>query len=168
MTSGGGDNMMFTARVGVGMDGGEAETGSLPVTVNGEDLSNVVLVTSKGATATGHLTFEGGAKPTTLDEHPRVARRRRQRRPRHVRSAGSRQPSRRTAPSSSAASPGTRLVRVASLPPGWMLKSVRVNGNDITDTGMDFKAGEAVSGVEVVLTSKLTEVNGTVKAGSLR
>ena len=58
--------MMFTARVGVGMDGGEAETGSLPVTVNGEDLSNVVIVTSKGATATGHLTFEGGAKPTTL------------------------------------------------------------------------------------------------------
>jgi len=66
MTSGGGDNMVFTARVGVGMDGGESETGSLPVTVNGEDLSNVVIVTSKGATATGHLTFEGGAKPTTL------------------------------------------------------------------------------------------------------
>jgi len=61
---------------------------------------------------------------------------------------------------------GTRIVRVASLPPGWMLKSVRVNGNDITDAGMDFKAGEAVTGIDVVLTSKLTEVNGTVKAGS--
>jgi len=61
---------------------------------------------------------------------------------------------------------GTRIVRVASLPPGWMLKSVRVNGNDVTDTGIDFKAGEAVTGVDVVVTSKLTEVNGTVKAGS--
>ena len=47
-----------------------------------------------------------------------------------------------------------------------MLKSVRVNGNDITDSGMDFKPGEAVTGVEVTLTSKLTEVNGTVKDGS--
>ena len=43
MTSGGGDNMMFTARVVVGMDGSESETGTLPVTINGEDLFNVVI-----------------------------------------------------------------------------------------------------------------------------
>ena len=164
MTSGGGDNMMFTARVGVGMDGGESETGTLPVTVNGEDLSNVVIVTSKGATATGHLTFEGGAKPTTLT---------------NIRVTAS--PVDMDGPMVAFAGPGsvkadgtfelkglsgTRIVRVASLPAGWTLKSVRVNGNDITDSGMDFKAGESVTGVDVVLTSKLTEVNGTVKAGS--
>jgi Carboxypeptidase regulatory-like domain len=165
MTSGGGDNMMFSARVGIGADGNEAETGSLPVSVNGDDLSGVVIVTTKGATASGHLTFEGAAKPSTLT-NIRV-----------------------TSSSVDADSPmmmvasgpgtvkadgtfelrglsGTRIVRVASLPTGWMLKSVRINGNDITDGGMDFKAGEAVTGVEVVLTSKLTEVNGTVKAGS--
>jgi hypothetical protein len=164
MTSGGGDNMVFTARVGVGIDGGEAETGSLPVTVNGEDLSNVVIVTSKGATATGHLTFEGGAKPTTLTNIRVTAN-----------------PVDMDGPMVAFAGPGsvkadgtfelrglsgTRIVRVAGLPPGWMLKSVRVNGNDVTDNGMDFKAGEAVTGVDVVLTSKLTEVNGSVKAGS--
>src|SRR5262249_20188537 len=66
MTTGGGDNMVFTARVGISADGNEAETGSLPVTINGDDLTGVVIVTSKGATASGHLTFEGGAKPTTL------------------------------------------------------------------------------------------------------
>jgi protocatechuate 3,4-dioxygenase beta subunit len=164
MTSGGGDNMVFTARVGVGADGNEAETGSLPVTVNGEDLSGVVIVTSKGATASGHLTFEGGAKPTTLT---------------NIRVTAS--PVEMDGPMIAFAGPGsvkadgtfelkglsgTRIVRVASLPPGWMLKSVRVNGNDVTDTGIDFKAGEAVTGVDVVVTSKLTEVNGTVKAGS--
>jgi hypothetical protein len=42
-----------------------------------------------------------------------------------------------------------------------------VNGADITDTGMEFKAGETVAGVEVILTSKLTQVAGTVTgAGS--
>jgi hypothetical protein len=61
---------------------------------------------------------------------------------------------------------GTRIVRVTNIPAGWMLKSVRVNGNDITDTGMDFKSGEAITGVDVTLTSKVTEVNGTVKDGS--
>jgi len=164
MTSGGGDNMMFTARVGIGSDGNEAETGSLPVTVNGEDLAGVVIVTSKGATGSGHLTFEGGARPTTLT---------------NIRVTAS--PVDMDGPMIAFAGPGsvkadgtfelkglsgTRIVRVASLPPGWMLKSVRVNGNDITDAGMDFKAGEAVTGIDVVLTSKLTEVNGTVKAGS--
>jgi protocatechuate 3,4-dioxygenase beta subunit len=164
MTSGGGDNMMFTARVGIGADGGEAESGSLPVTVAGEDLSNVVIVTSKGATASGHVTFEGGAKPTTLT---------------NIRVTAS--PVEMEGPMMGFAGPGsvkadgtfelrglsgTRIVRAAGLPPGWMLKSVRVNGNDVTDSGIDFKAGEAVTGMEVVLTSKLTEVNGTVKAGS--
>ncbi len=165
MTSGGGDNMMFTARVGVGIDGGESETGTLPVTVNGEDLSNVVIVTSKGATATGRLTFEGGAKPTTLT---------------NIRVTAS--PVDMDGPMVAFAGPGTvkadgtfelkglsgtRIVRVASLPPGWMLKSVKVNGNDVTDSGIDFKAGESVTGVDVVLTSKLTEVTGTVKAGTI-
>jgi hypothetical protein len=164
MTSGGGDNMVFTARVGVGADGNEAETGSLPVTVNGEDLSGVVIVTAKGATASGHLTFEGGAKPTALT---------------NIRVTAT--PVEMDGPMISFGGPGsvkadgtfelkglsgTRIVRAASLPPGWMLKAVRVNGNDITDAGMDFKAGEAVTGVDIVLTSKLTEVNGTVKAGS--
>ena len=41
-----------------------------------------------------------------------------------------------------------------------------MNGNDITDSGMDFKSGEAVTGIDVTLTSKLTEVNGSVKDGS--
>jgi carboxypeptidase family protein len=163
MTSGSGDNMMFTARVG-GDSGAEAEMGSLPVTVSGEDLSNVIIVTTKGASATGRLTFEDGSKPSSLTSIRVTAT--------PVDSEG---------PVIGFGGPGsvkadgtfelrglmgTRVVRVGNLPPGWMLKSVRVNGQDITDAGMDFKSGEAVSGVEVTLTSKLTEVNGTVKDGS--
>jgi hypothetical protein len=62
---------------------------------------------------------------------------------------------------------GTRLLRVMSPPAGWTVKSVRVNGTDITDTGMEFKPGEAVTGVEIALTSKVSQVSGTVTgAGS--
>jgi protocatechuate 3,4-dioxygenase beta subunit len=163
MTSGGGDNMMFTARVG-GDTGAEAETGSLPVTVNGEDLSNVVIVTTKGATATGRVIFEDGSKPPALTSI-RV----------NATSVDSDGPVIGFGGPGSVKADGTfelrglagtRILRVANLPPGWMLKSVRVNAQDITDTGIDFKSGEAVSGVEVMLTSKLTEVNGTVKDGS--
>ena len=61
---------------------------------------------------------------------------------------------------------GTRLIRATALPSGWMLKSVTVNGADVTDTGVELKPGEAVSGVEVVVTSKVTDVSGTVKGSN--
>jgi protocatechuate 3,4-dioxygenase beta subunit len=165
MTSGGGDNMMFTARIG-GDSGAEAEMGSLPVTVSGEDLSNVVIVTSRGATATGRLVFDDGSKPSSMT-NVRVS----------AAAVDADGPMMSFGGSGSGnvkadgtfelrGLSGTRIVRVASIPAGWMLKSVRVNGNDITDTGMDFKAGEAITGVDVTLTSKVTEVNGTVKDGS--
>ena len=64
ITSDGGDTMMFRATIGGGgSDGPDSETASVPVVVSGEDLSNVVIVTSKGATASGRITFEGGAPP---------------------------------------------------------------------------------------------------------
>jgi protocatechuate 3,4-dioxygenase beta subunit len=164
MTSGGGDNMMFTARLG-GESGAEAETGSLPITVGNEDLSNVVIVTAKGATASGRLTFDDGSKPPSSLTSIRLS----------AASAdaegmmgpfGGPGPVKADGTFELKGLGGTRIIRAANLPPGWMLKSVRVNGNDITDSGMDFKPGEAVTGIEVALTSKLTEVNGTVKDGS--
>jgi hypothetical protein len=57
---------------------------------------------------------------------------------------------------------GPRIIRVANAPPGWTIKSVKLNGTDITDTGAEFKAGETTSGLEVELTNKATAVNGSV------
>jgi len=164
MTTGGGDNMMFTARIG-GDSGAEAETGSLPITVSGEDLSNVVIVTAKGATAAGRVIFDDGSKPSSVTnirvsaapvdaEGPTVS---------FGGGPGSVKPD---GTFELKGLSGTRIIRAVNVPSGWMLKSVRVNGNDITDSGMDFKGGESINGVEVTLTSKLTEVNGTVKDGA--
>ena len=60
---------------------------------------------------------------------------------------------------------GTRIIRAVNLPPGWMLKAVRLNGVDVTDSGIDFKTGDAVAGIEVVLTSRVTTITGTATAG---
>ena len=57
--------MMFRATIGGGSDGPDSETASVPVVVGGEDLSNVVIITSKGATASGRIAFEGGAPPAS-------------------------------------------------------------------------------------------------------
>jgi len=165
MTTGAGDNMTFSMRVG-GPDGGDAEVGSLPVTVAGEDLANVVILTSKGATASGRLSFEGGTKPANLTGI------------RITSSAADGDSSGVFAMGGGSGSvkadgtfelrglTGTRVIRAGGLPSGWMLKSVNVNGADVTDGGLEFKPGEAVAGVDVVLTSKVTEVSGTVKGSN--
>lgn len=160
----GGNRMVFAMRTGPGGSGPDAESGSLPLSVAGEDVSNVVLVTSKGARATGRVTFEDGAQPPNLGSI------------------------RISAPAIDSADgfmggggfgrvqadgsfeltglSGARLVRAVGLPPGWTLKAVRLDGTDITDAGAEFKAGAAVSGLEVVLTSRTTMVTGGVSDGA--
>ena len=49
-----------------------------------------------------------------------------------------------------------------STPQGWMLKSVSVNGQDITDTPMEFTAGQAFAGVQIVMTKKIAALSGLV------
>jgi hypothetical protein len=163
MTSGSGDNMMFAARLAAGGGGSDAETGAMPLSLAGDDISGVVIVTSKGASVTGHVRFEGGAKPTALTAI-RIS----------ASAADSDGPAMMFGGGGTTVKAdgsfelqglsGTRLLRAVNLPPGWMLKEVRVNGADVTDTGVDLKAGEAIAGAEIVLTAKVTELKGTVTA----
>ena len=61
---------------------------------------------------------------------------------------------------------GRRLLRLNNLPPGWTLKSVRLNGDDVTDSGIEFKSGQDLSGLELVASSKQTEITGGVTASN--
>ena len=61
--------------------------------------------------------------------------------------------------------PGQRLIRLGSQAPGVSLKAVRVNGDDVTDSGIDFRPNQDVSGVEVELTTQQSELSGMVTDG---
>jgi len=61
---------------------------------------------------------------------------------------------------------GGHIFRPANLPKGYALKAVRFNGEDVTDRGVEFKAGEDVSGLEIELTSTVQTVMGTVADGA--
>ena len=54
------------------------------------------------------------------------------------------------------------LVRTMRLPSGYSLKSVVASNQDVTDSGINFKPGESISGVQVVLTAKASGVGGSV------
>ncbi len=72
----------------IGGGGGDGEFGSTPVSIAGEDVANVMLVTSKGGTATGRVTFDG-PKPPSLRRDARHVDRGGQRRRRARRLLGS-------------------------------------------------------------------------------
>jgi protocatechuate 3,4-dioxygenase beta subunit len=165
MSSGDGDRMVFTMTRVVGGPGGDGqnEFGSVPLTVGAEDVSNVVIVTSKGATVQGRLVWEGGNKPTANTVRITAA------------SADGEPGLAMLGGSGSVTAEGTfelkglagqRLFRVANVPAGWVLKAVTANGQDVTDTGLDIKGTETITNLEVVLTNRLTELAGTVKAGN--
>jgi hypothetical protein len=60
------------------------------------------------------------------------------------------------------ARPGKVRITLAGPLPGWAIRSVRVKGDDVVDSGFELRAGENVADVEVDLTNRLTDVSGIV------
>jgi protocatechuate 3,4-dioxygenase beta subunit len=162
MTSDGGDMMTF--RAAIGGDGSDGEAANLPLTVSGEDMANVVIVTSKGATASGRLVFEGSGNPPATAGVRITAASAEMDNP--LLGGGGAGQAKEDGSFQLRGLAGRRLLRAANLPPGWTLKSVRLNGDDVTDSGVEFKPGQDVSGLEIVATSKQTEISGTVTASN--
>ena len=137
---------------------GVPEFASVPLVVGGDDVTGLVVVTAPGATASGRLVFEDGAKP----DHRLF-----------VRTAA-------TAPGASFSNTSVgvsadmaftvggltdrQTFRLGIVPDGWFLKSVTHEGKDITDTGYTFKPGEHVSGIQILLTRRTTTIAGTVQS----
>jgi len=134
------------------------EVASMPVTVGNDDLAGVSIATSKGGTIRGTIVADNNAKVTTTNIQVSVQ---------PLRPApGNFLP--RTQVSSAGTFElngliGAQVLRVDRLPDGWTVKSIRANGRDITDTALEFRGSEAAT-VQVVLTNRISEVSGAVKA----
>jgi hypothetical protein len=57
---------------------------------------------------------------------------------------------------------GPQVIRAGGIPPGWAVKSITLEGADITDAPFDFKAGADLTGMIVTLTDRVTEISGAV------
>lgn len=130
------------------------------VNVAGEDITGMVVVGTRGAKAMGTLTYDGGTKPEGTTGIRVTAP--------SVDVDGNPMPSfgastvKDTGDFEMEGLMGARVFRVANLPKGWYLKRVTLNGEDVTDKGLDFKPGSDVSGIDIELTNKTTSVSGTV------
>jgi hypothetical protein len=57
---------------------------------------------------------------------------------------------------------GPQLIRAGGVPTGWTVKSVSLEGADITDAPFDFKPGSNLTEIVVTLTDRVTEIAGAV------
>jgi hypothetical protein len=58
---------------------------------------------------------------------------------------------------------GPRMLRVSGQPSPWALESITIGGRDVTDEPVEVKPGEVMRGAEIVLTTRTTDVDGTVE-----
>jgi len=140
----------------------EREFATANVTVAGEDLTGMMLTATRGAKASGKLVFEGGQKPETIttlrliatptdiDNMPATA------------SVFGMSSVKENGAFEMDGLVGGRSFHFMNLPKGWYLKRVTHDGDDVTDTGFDFKPGDSVEGFEIALTTRTQTVTGGV------
>jgi len=138
--------------------GGDVEIGSVPLVVGDGDVTGITIATNRGASIAGTIVAEGGASITL--SNLRVSAR-------QVRSAfgGS---GNSTSPVTAAgafqlsALSGTTSLRVDGLTSQWAVKSITVGSVDVTDGALELRGTEQVTSARIILTDRISEVNGTV------
>jgi hypothetical protein len=144
--------------------GDSQEVATAKVSINGEDVTGLVLIAQKPAQLRGRIVLEasGPVERST------------------IRLDALRVQALRLSPEESlmigianggvdaegafavSVPPGPTLLRFTILPTGWRLKAVRLNGLDVTDTGLHPQSDQTLDGAELVVSNVLSGVSGTV------
>jgi hypothetical protein len=139
-----------------------AESAALTLSVGGSDIEGVVLTTGAGGSVNGRLVFDGNvAAPQPATQFRVVAR------PvnRENQNTGGATPDNgRVRPDWSfalTAVMGASRLGMATLPPGWAIKSIDAQGRDLTDAPAEFNGGEKYEDVVITLTNRFPTLAGT-------
>jgi hypothetical protein len=148
----------------------EPEFASMPLTVGGEDITNLVVVTGYGAIASGRVIFEGGSQQTAAQglSGPMSLRVMFASTDTNMLMMGRTMDSGVLEPDGQfelKGLTGKGTFRVMT-PPQWTLKSVMLEGADITDTPYDIKSGANLSGLEITVTNTQSTVSGGVRTAA--
>ena len=144
-----------------GMPNANSEFATVKVTVGNDDIDNLIVTTSVGATARGVVLTDDGSVPTFRADQVSIF-------------------ASPAEPGAMMTSPGQnrinddftfeltslserRLIR-ANIGPtlGWYLKAVLLDGQDVTDSGVEFTPGRSYDGLQIIFSKKTTDLSGLV------
>jgi hypothetical protein len=140
------------------------EFASMPLSVSG-DIDNLTVVTTPGVSVSGRLVYQGQSPPKAnvqIVAMPPAGGSS----PLMMQMAARALGRGRVAPDGTfelRGVAGPLLIRPQGTPSGWALKSVTIEGADVTDSAFDFKPGHDITGVVVTLTDRLTGISGSVR-----
>lgn len=145
----------------MGMPGANDEFAVVPITVGNEDIDNLLVTTSLGATAKGIVTTDDGTAPPFRPDQVQIFAQPAEMTMNMIGGGPTRVNDDFTF--ELVALFDRRLLRASlAQPPGWYLKAVMYDGEDVTDKGVEFTPGRAYEGLEVVFTQKTTDLSGLV------
>ena len=144
-------------------EGKDREMGYVPVRVDSEDIHGLVVATSKPATVAGRIVVEGGTpeqgtaklsvmtRPDEMTGHWRMM-------------FGPQTPAAVRDDMSFQLDGlfGPQLLMVTGAPRGWIVKSVKYRGDDVTDTAVEFQSSTDPRLLEVTLTNQGAVITGRV------
>lgn len=136
-----------------------SETAQMRITVGSEDMTGVALVTSPGATLRGQVKWEGGTAPTGGGLKGSVIAFD----PSETTGAMSAGTIKRDGTFEILNVQGTRHLRAGGLPRGWWVKSISLNGRDISDVAIDIVPGQELTGIEIHATQTAAGISGSVQ-----
>jgi hypothetical protein len=144
-----------------GMPSASSEFAVMKVTVGNDDIDNVIITTSVGATARGVVLTDDGSVPSFRPDQVSIF-------PSSAEPGGM-----MFGPSQNRINDDytfemsglsdRRLLR-ANVPPtlGWYPKAVMFDGEDVTDRGIEFTPGRSYEGIQVIFSQKTTDLSGLV------
>ncbi len=133
---------------------------ALPISVNGDDLPDVMVVLAEAASISGTVSFLPGGSPAPDVTQFRITA------PATDQSDFGPQSNARVDKeghfSISGVSAGAHLIRPSNGSRTWLLQSVTIGGRDVTDTPFQVRSGDNIANVNLVFTDKQSEINGTL------
>jgi hypothetical protein len=144
--------------------GREFELARMDLSVGSDDVEGLTLVTAAGAIINGNVVSDTGEPLDFRPQQSQIAAR-----------VASPDPGGAGVPSLPARvaddwsfslrNVNDAVLIRATLPQGWSLKSVTVNGQDVTDTPTEFPPGQAIGGMQIVLAKKVSALSGQITDG---
>jgi hypothetical protein len=144
-----------------GPSGPDSETAMVKITVAGDDITDVQLVTGKPVSVAGRVIVDPAAAQSLPASLFVTAF------PMDGPSFGGITPGRVADDYTFElkTSPGRARISLSNPPAGWSIRAVRLDGVDVIDSGIEFKPNLNVRGLEVELTNKVSVVTGLVTTG---
>ena len=145
----------------MGQTGPDAEFAIAAITVGNDDLDNVMLTTGTGVTARGIVQIDDGTPPTFRADEVQLSTQTPE--PTMLIAGGGAPKINGDFTFELPALMERRLFRASiTNKPDWSLKAVYFDGDDVTDSGIEFVSGHTYEGLQVVFTQKATELSGIV------